>query len=140
VRAWETSRDVAAAWRRSVSSGVHPSVVISEYHADLDFGSRSIQHNLLADRNLQQQALFDAYTRVDARSRQAVLAVGPRTVMANSPALPEDPAVRDHRLKGVSAIAGARGFTSGAFVAPGINWLVATLYEAESFGFPQEAA
>jgi imidazolonepropionase-like amidohydrolase len=26
------------------------------------------------------------------------------------------------------------------FVAPGINWLVATLYEAESFGFPQEAA
>lgn len=26
------------------------------------------------------------------------------------------------------------------FVAPGLNWLVATLYEAESFGFPQEAA
>ncbi len=26
------------------------------------------------------------------------------------------------------------------FVAPGINWLVATLYEAETFGFPQEAA
>jgi imidazolonepropionase-like amidohydrolase len=26
------------------------------------------------------------------------------------------------------------------FVAPGINWLVATLYEAESFGFPQQAA
>lgn len=26
------------------------------------------------------------------------------------------------------------------FVAPGINWLVATLYEAASFGFPQEAA
>lgn len=26
------------------------------------------------------------------------------------------------------------------FVAPAINWLVATLYEAESFGFPQEAA
>ena len=25
-------------------------------------------------------------------------------------------------------------------VAPGINWLVATLYEAEAFGFPQEAA
>jgi sigma-54 dependent transcriptional regulator, acetoin dehydrogenase operon transcriptional activator AcoR len=209
---------VAASWRRSVSSGVHPSVVITEFHADLDFGSRlvrcarpvieqlgeqiadiptcvaltddrarllvrrdsspwfgcvadrqyfaqgfgyaegsvgtngvgtvlefgdsvhivgaehfveslqsyacagapirdpftgriegvldisclsensspilhslvrsaaaRIQHNLLADRNLQQQALFDAYTRVDGRSRQAVLAVGPRTVMANSP-------------------------------------------------------
>jgi imidazolonepropionase-like amidohydrolase len=26
------------------------------------------------------------------------------------------------------------------FVAPAINWLVATLYEAESFGYPQEAA
>lgn len=26
------------------------------------------------------------------------------------------------------------------FVAPGINWLVATLYEAADFGFPQEAA
>ena len=26
------------------------------------------------------------------------------------------------------------------FVAPAINWLVATLYEAESFGYPQQAA
>ena len=26
------------------------------------------------------------------------------------------------------------------FVAPGINWLIATLYEAEAFGFPQAAA
>lgn len=26
------------------------------------------------------------------------------------------------------------------FVAPAINWLVATLYEAESYGYPQEAA
>ncbi len=26
------------------------------------------------------------------------------------------------------------------FVAPGLNWLIATLYEAEAFGFPQEAA
>jgi imidazolonepropionase-like amidohydrolase len=26
------------------------------------------------------------------------------------------------------------------FVAPGLNWLVATLYEAASFGYPQEAA
>lgn len=26
------------------------------------------------------------------------------------------------------------------FVAPGINWLIATLYEADHFGFPQEAA
>lgn len=26
------------------------------------------------------------------------------------------------------------------FVAPGLNWLVATVYEAESFGYPQEVA
>src|SRR5918998_3436287 len=54
-------------------------------HSLVRSAAARIQHNLLADRNLQQQALFDAYTRVDARSRQAVLAVGPRTVMANSP-------------------------------------------------------
>lgn len=45
-----------------------------------------IEHNLLTDRNQLQQALFDVYTRVDARSRDAVLAVGPRVVMTN-PAL-----------------------------------------------------
>ena len=44
-----------------------------------------IERGLLADRNQLQQALFDAYTRVDARGRLAVLAVGERTVMANSP-------------------------------------------------------
>jgi sigma-54 dependent transcriptional regulator, acetoin dehydrogenase operon transcriptional activator AcoR len=43
-----------------------------------------IERNLLMDRNQQQQALFDVYSRVDARGRQAVLAVGPRVVMANS--------------------------------------------------------
>ncbi|GEL20333.1 sigma-54-dependent Fis family transcriptional regulator [Pseudonocardia asaccharolytica] len=46
---------------------------------------RQIENNLLLDRNQTQQALFDAYSRVDARSRQAVLAVGQRVVMANSP-------------------------------------------------------
>jgi transcriptional regulator of acetoin/glycerol metabolism len=54
-------------------------------HSLVRSAAARIQHNLLTDRNQQQQALFDAYTRVDARSRQAVLAVGPRTVMANSP-------------------------------------------------------
>ena len=44
-----------------------------------------IERGLLADRNQLQQALFDAYARLDARSRLAVLAVGERTVMANSP-------------------------------------------------------
>ena len=35
----------------------------------------------------------------------------------------------------------ARGRTrTGCSSRPGINWLVATLYEAEAFGFPQEAA
>jgi transcriptional regulator of acetoin/glycerol metabolism len=54
-------------------------------HSLVRSAAARIQQNLLTDRNEQQQALFDAYTRVDARSRQAVLAVGPRTVMANSP-------------------------------------------------------
>lgn len=43
-----------------------------------------IQDALLADRDLGQQALFDLYTRVDARFRRAVLAVGRRTVLANT--------------------------------------------------------
>lgn len=43
-----------------------------------------IQDALLADRDVGQQALFDVYTRVDARARRAVLAVGRRTVLANT--------------------------------------------------------
>lgn len=43
-----------------------------------------IERNLLADRNQLQQALFDAWSRFDARGRHAVLAVGPRIVMANT--------------------------------------------------------
>lgn len=54
-------------------------------HSLVRSAAARIQHNLLTDRNQQQQALFDAYTRVDARGRQAVLAVGQRTTMANSP-------------------------------------------------------
>lgn len=54
-------------------------------HSLVRSAAARIQHNLLADRNQQQQALFDLYTRVDARSRQAVLAVGQRTTMANAP-------------------------------------------------------
>ena len=34
---------VAASWRRSVASGVHPTAVISEYHPDLDFDSRLVR-------------------------------------------------------------------------------------------------
>jgi sigma-54 dependent transcriptional regulator, acetoin dehydrogenase operon transcriptional activator AcoR len=43
-----------------------------------------IQHALLHDRDAGQQAVFDLYTRVDSRSRQAVLAVGRRMVLANT--------------------------------------------------------
>jgi transcriptional regulator of acetoin/glycerol metabolism len=43
-----------------------------------------VEHNLLLDRNAAQQALFDAYSRVDSRTREAVVAVGPRIVVANT--------------------------------------------------------
>jgi transcriptional regulator of acetoin/glycerol metabolism len=43
----------------------------------------SIERNLLLDRDQAQQALFETYSRADARGRGAVLAVGRRTVMAN---------------------------------------------------------
>lgn len=54
-------------------------------HSLVRSAAHRIESNLLMDRNQLQQALFDAYSRVDARSRQAVLAVGHRVVMANSP-------------------------------------------------------
>lgn len=52
-------------------------------HSLVRSSAGEIERNLLMDRNLVQQALFDAYTRVDARSREAVLAIGPRVVVAN---------------------------------------------------------
>ena len=54
-------------------------------HSLVRSAARQIEHNLLADRDQAQQALFDAYSRVETRSRQAVLAVGRRTVLGNSP-------------------------------------------------------
>jgi len=54
-------------------------------HSLVRTAAAQIEHGLLVDRNQLQQALFDVYTRIDARSRSAVLAVGERTVMANSP-------------------------------------------------------
>ncbi|MFP5022389.1 sigma-54-dependent Fis family transcriptional regulator [Pseudonocardia phyllosphaerae] len=41
-----------------------------------------IERNLVADRNHTQQALFDVYSRAEARTRDAVLAVGPSIVIA----------------------------------------------------------
>jgi sigma-54 dependent transcriptional regulator, acetoin dehydrogenase operon transcriptional activator AcoR len=43
-----------------------------------------IQEALLHDRDADQQALFDRYARVEARTRRAVLAVGRRTVLTNT--------------------------------------------------------
>jgi transcriptional regulator of acetoin/glycerol metabolism len=52
-------------------------------HSLVRSAAAQIERNLLMDRNQLQQALFDVYTRIDARGREAVLAVGPRIVMAN---------------------------------------------------------
>ncbi|EHR53524.1 transcriptional activator of acetoin/glycerol metabolism [Saccharomonospora marina XMU15] len=54
-------------------------------HSLVRSAARQIERNLLTDRDQAQQALFDAYSRVEMRSRQAVLAVGRRTVLGNSP-------------------------------------------------------
>jgi sigma-54 dependent transcriptional regulator, acetoin dehydrogenase operon transcriptional activator AcoR len=43
-----------------------------------------IQDALLHDRDVEQQALFDTYTRIETRTRRAVLAVGRRTVLTNT--------------------------------------------------------
>ncbi|GAA1230100.1 transcriptional regulator MimR [Prauserella halophila] len=53
-------------------------------HSLVRSAAQRIENNLLLDRNQTQQALFEAYSRTDAHGRQAVLAVGRRTVMANS--------------------------------------------------------
>ncbi|MEV1295343.1 helix-turn-helix domain-containing protein [Pseudonocardia sp. NPDC049635] len=53
-------------------------------HSLVRSAAARIRDNLLRDRDPDQQALFDLYTRVDARTRRAVLAVGRRTVLANS--------------------------------------------------------
>jgi sigma-54 dependent transcriptional regulator, acetoin dehydrogenase operon transcriptional activator AcoR len=53
-------------------------------HSLVRSAAAQIERNLLADRDQTQQALFDAYLRVDARTRHAVLAIGRRTVMANA--------------------------------------------------------
>ncbi|MBW0101853.1 sigma-54-dependent Fis family transcriptional regulator [Pseudonocardia sp. KRD291] len=53
-------------------------------HSAVTSAAARIQDALLHDRDTGQQALFDLYTRVEARSRRAVLAVGRRTVLANT--------------------------------------------------------
>jgi sigma-54 dependent transcriptional regulator, acetoin dehydrogenase operon transcriptional activator AcoR len=53
-------------------------------HSLVRSAAARIEHNLLTDRDQVQQALFDAYIRAEARSREAILAVGPRLMLANS--------------------------------------------------------
>lgn len=53
-------------------------------HSLVRAAAARIEHNLVSDRNQAQQALFDLYSRIDTRSRDAVLAVGPTLVMANT--------------------------------------------------------
>lgn len=53
-------------------------------HSVVTSAAARIQDALLHDRDTGQQAVFDLYTKVDARSRRAVLAVGRRTVLVNT--------------------------------------------------------
>lgn len=53
-------------------------------HSLVRSAARRIEQNLVQDRDQAQQALFDVYSRVEARTRAAVVAVGPHVVVANS--------------------------------------------------------
>ena len=46
--------------------------------------ARDIEHNLLIDRSLSQQALFEAFVRFGTRTRGAVMAVGSTVTMSNA--------------------------------------------------------
>lgn len=53
-------------------------------HSMVRSAARHVERNLLLDRGQAQQALFDLFSRVEARTRGAVVAVGPDLTMANS--------------------------------------------------------
>lgn len=53
-------------------------------HSLVRAAAARIERNLLLDRDQVQQALFELYSRVGARSSEAVLAVGQRMVMGNA--------------------------------------------------------
>ncbi|MDX6375516.1 MAG: sigma-54 dependent transcriptional regulator, acetoin dehydrogenase operon transcriptional [Nocardioidaceae bacterium] len=55
-------------------------------HSLVRSAANQIERGLLVDRSQCQQALFDTYLRTDARSREAVIAVGDSLVMMNSAA------------------------------------------------------
>jgi transcriptional regulator of acetoin/glycerol metabolism len=52
-------------------------------HSLVRSAANQIERGLLVDRSQCQQALFDTYLRTDARSREAVIAVGDSLVMMN---------------------------------------------------------
>ncbi|WP_448613383.1 sigma-54-dependent Fis family transcriptional regulator [Modestobacter sp. URMC 112] len=53
-------------------------------HSLVRAAAARIERNLIMDRDHVQQALFEHYSRVDARNRGAVLAVGQRMVLGNA--------------------------------------------------------
>lgn len=53
-------------------------------HSLVRSAAHDIERNILLDHSLGQQALFETFIRCEARSRGAVLAVGPSVEMANS--------------------------------------------------------
>jgi sigma-54 dependent transcriptional regulator, acetoin dehydrogenase operon transcriptional activator AcoR len=53
-------------------------------HSIVRSAANQIEQSLLNDRSLQQQALFEAFLRVDSHSKSAVFAIGGRVMMANA--------------------------------------------------------
>ncbi|CAN5276928.1 helix-turn-helix domain-containing protein [soil metagenome] len=53
-------------------------------HSLVRSAAHDIEHNLLVDRSQCQQALFETFVRLDARSRGAVMAIGGTVVMGNA--------------------------------------------------------
>ncbi|WP_104128098.1 sigma-54-dependent Fis family transcriptional regulator [Cryobacterium sp. Y57] len=53
-------------------------------HSLVQSAAHEIERNLLIDRSQRQQALFEAYVRVDSRTRGAVMAIGGTVVMGNT--------------------------------------------------------
>ena len=53
-------------------------------HSIVRAAANEIEQSLLNDRSLQQQALFEAFLRVDSHSKSAVFAIGGRVMMANA--------------------------------------------------------
>ena len=53
-------------------------------HSIVRSAATDVEQSLLHDRSLRQQALFEAFLRVDSHSKSAVFAIGGRVMMANA--------------------------------------------------------